>query len=168
MKHVRPNNFARCLVKFFHEYLPTLRGMSAHTIRSYRDALVLYLRFTASRGLRHIVNLEFEDLTAERVGDFLADLERSRRSSIATRNARLAALHTFARFAASEYPEYLVELQRVLAVPFKRGAQRSTAGRLVDAKAKVLQAESSLTYKQAIDSVLAAEPDLKRAYAEGK
>lgn len=145
MKHVRSNNFARCLVKFFHEYLPTLRGMSAHTIRSYRDALVLYLRFTASRGPRHIVNLEFEDLTAERVGDFLADLEGSRRSSIATRNARLAALHTFARFAASEYPEYLAELQRVLAVPFKRGAQRLPLEYLTQKEVAALLSPSSNT-----------------------
>jgi len=37
----------------------------------------------------------------------------------------LAALHTFARFAASQAPEHLAELQRVLAIPFKRGARRA-------------------------------------------
>ncbi len=43
MKGPQPNALARTLVKFFQEYLPTLRGMSTHTIHSYRDSVVLYL-----------------------------------------------------------------------------------------------------------------------------
>lgn len=120
----RPKALARVLVKYFQEYLPTLRGMSRHTIRSYRDALVLYLRFVAARTRQASDRLDLEDMTADHVIEFLADLERTRRCSIATRNARLAALHTFARFAASCAPEHLVELQRILGLPFKRGAQR--------------------------------------------
>ncbi|MCU4162317.1 tyrosine-type recombinase/integrase, partial [Acidiphilium sp. AL] len=45
--------------------------------------------------------------------------------SVATRNTRLAALHTFARFLATEQPAHLAELQRVLGVPFKRGARNT-------------------------------------------
>jgi len=120
-----PNALARVLVKYFQDYLPTLRGMSVHTIRSYRDAILLYLRFLASHIRRRPESLDLGDFTFDHVSAFLADLERSRRSSIATRNARLAALHTFARFAASQAPEHLAELQRVLAIPFKRGARRA-------------------------------------------
>ena len=48
----QPTELGRCLVRFFTEYLPTLRGVSPHTIRSYRDALVLLLQFLArDRGL---------------------------------------------------------------------------------------------------------------------
>jgi integrase/recombinase XerD len=124
MKSVKPNALARTLVKFFQEYLPTLRGMSTHTIRSYRDGLVLYLRFVSTRKRCGIEALDIEHLTAAQVEEFLADLERARGNGIPTRNVRLAALHTFARFAASETPEHLVELQRILAIPFKRGRQR--------------------------------------------
>ena len=123
--NARPNTLARLLVKYFHDYLPTLRGMSVHTIRSYRDAILLYLRFLAAHTHRRPESLDLGDLTFDYVSAFLADLERTRRSSIATRNARLAALHTFARFAASQAPEHLAELQRVLAIPFKRGARRA-------------------------------------------
>lgn len=122
--NARPNALARTLVKYFQDYLPTLRGMSPHTIRSYRDALILYLRFVASHTRRRPEDLDLGDFTSDHVSEFLADLERTRRSSIATRNARLAALHTFARFAASQAPEHLAELQRILAIPFKRGARR--------------------------------------------
>ena len=37
----------RDLVQFFEDYLPAQRGLSPHTIRSYRDALVLLLQFAA-------------------------------------------------------------------------------------------------------------------------
>ena len=119
-----PNPLSHCIVRFFQEYLPTLRGMSAHTIHSYRDALVLYLRFVAEHRQRPIEQLDFDDLTATEVGHFLAALEKERGNKVATRNVRLAALHTFARFAVGEYPEAMVELQRILAIPFKRGAGR--------------------------------------------
>ena len=95
-----------------------------HTIRSYRDGLVLYLRFVSTRKRCGIEALDIEHLTAAQVEEFLADLERARGNGIPTRNVRLAALHTFARFAVSEAPEHLAELQRILAIPFKRGRQR--------------------------------------------
>jgi site-specific recombinase XerC len=47
MKARQPTELGRCLVRFFQEYLPALRGVSVHTIHSYRDALVLLLQFTA-------------------------------------------------------------------------------------------------------------------------
>lgn len=124
MKATRPNALARALFKYFQEYLPTLRGMSPHTVHSYRDAIVLFLRFAAGRSKRPIDRMDLDDLSPENVTEFLADLERTRHCCVATRNARLAALHTFARFAASQAPEHLAELQRVLAIPFKRGPRR--------------------------------------------
>jgi integrase/recombinase XerD len=123
--NARPNTLARVLVKYFQDYLPALRGMSQHTIHSYRDAILLYLRFLSSHTHRRPESLDLGDVTFDYVSAFLTDLEKTRRSSIATRNARLAALHTFARFAASQAPEHLAELQRVLAIPFKRGARRA-------------------------------------------
>lgn len=123
MKHHRPNALGRSVVRFFQEYLPGLRGMSAHTIRSYRDALVLFFRFSAKRTGRAIADLDLSDFTAAQVTHFLSSLETERHNGIATRNARLAAFHTFARFLTTEQPEHLAELQRVLGVPFKRGAR---------------------------------------------
>lgn len=123
MKRARPNDLGLCLEKFFREYLPALRGMSLHTIRSYRDALVLFLRFVSNDSSRRLEDLGLEAFTAEHVTRFLTFLEVERHNGIATRNARLAALHTFARFLASESPEHLAEFQRVLGLPFKRGGR---------------------------------------------
>jgi hypothetical protein len=42
-----------------------------------------------------------------------------------TRNIRLAAVHSFFRYAASSYPEYLHLSQQILNIPFKRMQTRS-------------------------------------------
>lgn len=123
MKAYQPTDLGRPIVRFFQEYLPTLRGMSRHTIRSYRDSMILFLGFAATDCGRPIEALTIADITADRVGRFLASLESERHNSITTRNARLAALHTFARFVIAETPEHMATLQQVLGIPFKRGAR---------------------------------------------
>jgi site-specific recombinase XerD len=109
-------------VRFFQEYLPAQRGVSPHTVRSYRDALVLLLQFTARDIRVGVEHLGIADLSADRVKRFLSFLEAERHNGIATRNARLAAIHVLARFLAAEHPECLGTLQPVLAIEFKRGA----------------------------------------------
>ncbi len=122
----------------FREYLPTLRGMSLQTIRSYRDALVLFLRFVASHSGTRLENLSLDAVTAEHVTQFLSFLETERHNSVATRNTRLAAMHTFARFLATESPEHLAEVQRLLGLPFKRGARNTPIDYLESAEAETL------------------------------
>jgi integrase/recombinase XerD len=121
MKPRYPTDLGQCLMRFFQDYLPMLRGMSVNTIHSYRDTLVLWLQFTARETTRAIEALEIADIDAERVGRFLKSLQSERNNKTVTRNVRLAAIHAFARFLIAEHPEYMAALQRVLAVPFKRG-----------------------------------------------
>lgn len=122
MSRSTPTALGRDLVTFFEDFLPAQRGLSPHTIRSYRDALLLFLRFTAREVRRTVDRLDVPDLTVERVTRFLASLEAERRNGIATRNARLGAIHVFARFLAAQSPEHLGLLQRIIGMPFKRGA----------------------------------------------
>jgi site-specific recombinase XerD len=150
----KPAELGRAVRRFFEEYLPHLRGMSTHTIHSYRDALVLLLRFAASDTRRPIERLEIADLDAERVMRFLKHLESVRGNGIPTRNARLAAIHTFARFLAAERPEYLADLQSVLAIPFKRGGR--------EAPIEYFESDEMATLLQSIDR---AAPGGTRDYA---
>jgi integrase/recombinase XerD len=124
MKRRLPTPLARALFGFFQEYLPTQRGMSLHTIRSYRDARLLFLRYLAQEKRQRIEALELGDYTAERVTRFRRHVETERHNGITNRNARLAGLRTFAQFLIATYPERMATYQRVLALPFKRGAQR--------------------------------------------
>ena len=120
-----PNGLARALRGFFAEHLPGVRGLSPHTVLSYRDALVLFLRFIAAHRQRPVVELDLGDFDADGVIVFLDHLEADRGNCAATRNARLAALHAFARYAAAHLPEHLATCQRLLAVPFKRARVRA-------------------------------------------
>ena len=125
MRPAKPTDLGRDLVRFFEDYLPAQRGVSPHTLRSYRDALLLLLQFVARDSKRPIERLEIADLTPERITRFLSFLESERKNGIATRNARLGAIHVFARFMASHHPEQLGSLQRIIGLPFKRGAQEA-------------------------------------------
>jgi site-specific recombinase XerD len=125
MRPAAPTDLGQELVRFFEEFLPGQRGLSPNTVRSYRDALVLWLQFTATDAKRPVERLQIRDLTAERVIAFLNHLEAGRGNGIATRNARLGAIHVFARFLAGRHPEVLGTLQRVIALPYKRGAHEA-------------------------------------------
>jgi site-specific recombinase XerD len=125
MKRPKSTDLAQLIQRFFDDYLPALRGMSTHTIRSYRDAVVLWLRFAASDTGRRIETLTLAELTADRIERFLRSLERDRHNGVGTRNTRLAALHTLARFLAQQRPASLAQFQAILAIPFKRGARQA-------------------------------------------
>jgi len=125
MRRSSSTDLAQLVQRFFEEFLPGLRGMSTHTIRSYRDALVLFLRFLARDTRRRIETLELTEITATRVERFLMSLERERHNGITTRNTRLAALHTFSRFLAMQRPQCMAQFQSILNVPFKRGAREA-------------------------------------------
>src|SRR5690348_1067892 len=118
MSAIVPNALARALRGFFADHLPRVRGMSSHTVRSYRDAFTLLLRFLAKRRRRPVVGLGFEDFGPDDVLAFLDHLEAERCNGTATRNARLAAIHAFARYVATCHPEQLELCQGLLAVPF--------------------------------------------------
>jgi site-specific recombinase XerD len=120
MKSKPPNLLARSLRTFFSDHLTRIRGISPNTILSYRDTFKLLLRFVASRVNRDVVHLELDDLGPPRIIEFLQYLEDSRKNKTASRNVRLAAIHSFFRYLAAQYPERLEHSQRILAVPFKR------------------------------------------------
>lgn len=105
---------------FFCRRLLAQRRASPHTVASYRDSFRLLLRFAEKRLGRAPSQLALEDLPALFVASFLDDLEGQRANGARTRNIRLAAIHSFFRYAAVEAPEHSALIQRVLAIPRKR------------------------------------------------
>src|SRR5438094_10008484 len=83
---------------FFADHLPRVRGSSPHTVLSYRDTLVLFLRFVADRRKRSVSQLDLGELDPPEVLAFLEHLETNRHNLAATRNVRLAAIHAFLRY----------------------------------------------------------------------
>ena len=109
------------LIQQFFGALRTQRNLSPHTISAYRDSFRLFLRFLAEEERTAIDQLTLERLSADVVLAFLEHLEKTRRNTIRTRNARLAAIHAFARFTiARQAPDFMLAGQRILAIPCKR------------------------------------------------
>jgi integrase/recombinase XerC len=117
-------NLALSIRRFFEQHLVSQRGLSDHTVFAYRDAIKLLLEFASRRHKKTCTKLTLEDLSAETVRRFLDHLEQNRHNSVATRNVRLAAIHSFFQYLATIDPCYLVHCQSILAVPFKRRPHR--------------------------------------------
>jgi len=84
MNSSQPNTLGRALRGFFADHLPRVRGTSPHTTLSYRDALVLFLRFVADCKKRSVSQLDLGDLDPAEVLAFLEHLETTRHNLIAT------------------------------------------------------------------------------------
>lgn len=126
MKKPDSANLLGAIVRdYFAEHLPRIRGSSPHTVLSYRDSIVLLLRFVAEQRKVPVAILDLADLDPPHILAFLSHLEARRSNGVATRNVRLAAIHAFFRFVASRNPEQLDLAQKMIAVPFKRAPGRA-------------------------------------------
>lgn len=114
-----PIPFPQLLHAFFHDWLVQQRNVSHHTVLSYRDSWRLFLRFVAAQKATSVAKLNLDDLTDVRVLAFLEDIEQIRKSSIGTRNCRLAALHSFFSFVADRDPLASPQCAAVLRIPNK-------------------------------------------------
>lgn len=108
------------LESFFRNRLTKQRNASRSTIASYRDALRMLILFAAERTGRKPSALAVEDLDRDLILAFLDELEKTRKNTIPTRNARLTAIRSFFHHVAANDPASLGIAQRVLAIPLKK------------------------------------------------
>lgn len=113
-------SLAPLLERFFTQRLMQQRQASPHTISSYRDTFRQFLKFAQQRLHKPPSRLNFEEIEAPLIMEFLESLEKDRGLSVRSRNLRLTALHSFFRYAAFEAPAHSAQIQRVLAIPSKR------------------------------------------------
>ncbi len=111
---------------FFEDQLKCQKGLRPSSIRSYRDALQLFLLFVAEDTHRKLTRISLTDLTGKRVRHFLSFLEQKRHNHRRTRNHRLAAIRTFFEYLATREPTMLAEAQQVAAIPVKRTSKPQT------------------------------------------
>jgi site-specific recombinase XerD len=117
---MKPNPFPQLLHAFFHGWLVHQRNVSHHTVLSYRHSWRLFLRFVAAQKTKSVAKLGMDDLTVVEVLAFLKDVEQVRKSSIGTRNCRLAALHSFFKFVADREPLAAAQCAAILGIPTKQ------------------------------------------------
>jgi site-specific recombinase XerD len=121
---IAPVPIAGLLETFFTDRLMRERQASPHTIAAYRDTFRLLLAFVRERLGKAPSALALADLDAPLIGAFLDYLERNRGNNARTRNARLAAIHSFFGYVALQEPAHAGLIQRVLAMPNKRYDRR--------------------------------------------
>ena len=111
---------APLLESFFRRRLTKQRNATPATLASYRDALRMLILFAAARLRKKPAALALDDLDRDLVLAFLDELEEKRNNSVATRNARLAAIRSFFHHVAATDPASFGVAQRVLTIPTKR------------------------------------------------
>ena len=115
-----PPSFPALVQAYFGEYLTQQRALSPQTTAAYRDGFVLFLGFTEARLGKAPAAMTLTDVTPELIMAFLDHLERQRHNSVRSRNARLAALRSFLKFAGHRDVASLQVIERALGVPVKR------------------------------------------------
>jgi len=113
-------SFPALVQMFFTQYLVEQRALSPQTVTAYRDTFLLFMGFVQKHLTKSSTALLMADITPELILAFLDYLERERHNSVRSRNARLAALRAFLKFAARHDVSSLYVVERALGVPMKR------------------------------------------------
>jgi len=117
-------SFASVLTRFFTVRLMQQRHASQHTVSSYRDTFRLLLKFAKARTGKEPSRLNWEEMDAPLISDFLDELQELRCVTVRSRNLRLTAIRSLFRYAAFELPAHAEQIQRVLAIPCKRSTHQ--------------------------------------------
>jgi integrase/recombinase XerD len=133
------SDLAPILQGFFTDRLARQKKASPHTVAAYRDTCKLLLVFAQQRTGKAPSSLSLADLDAALIGAFLQHLEDDRGNGSATRNARLAAVHSLFSYAAPKMPEHAATISQVLAIPPRR-RERAIVSYLTPAETDALLA----------------------------
>lgn len=108
------------ITAFLQRRLAVERQASAHTCATYAYAFQLFFEY-ASRKLGVAPSeLYLEQLDAPLTLEFLDYLQKERRNSSLTRNARLAAIKSFWQFVEHRLPSSLEQVRRIRAIPMQK------------------------------------------------
>ncbi|TNB81542.1 integrase [Pseudomonas sp. Fig-3] len=140
--------------RFFTDRLCIQMEASRHTVAGYRDTFRLLLRYASARHGKPPVKLTVEDIDADLVADFLVHTEAARGNSTRSRNTRLAAIRSFFRYVAISEPVWLLQCQRILAMPNKRYVKRAVTFLDGDEIAALLAAPDRTTWAGRRDHAL--------------
>lgn len=113
-------SFPTLVQRFFVDRLRQQRALSPSTVAAYRDTFRLLLAFAQKKIGRAPTDLALADLDASLILGFLDHLERDRKNSVRSRNARLSAIRSFLKYAAHQDLSALATIEHSLAIPQKR------------------------------------------------
>jgi len=151
---MKQTDFAKTLTRYLTDFLPGQRNVSPNTIKSYRDTFKQYLMFMQEEQRIRPEKVSFSSVTSLSIKDFLNWLETYKNVSTSTRNQRLAAIHSFFRYAQTENPEILFESQKILGISFKKKLQQPIPHLTMDQLAYLFEQPDTSTKKGRRDLAL--------------
>ena len=117
---MKTTDFARYLTDFFGQYLPIECGASKNTISAYSTTFTLLIKYMEKyEGVRP-ERLCLADFTMQKIKDFLKWLEENRQCGASTRNARLAAIHSFFKYLQYQDIKGISMWQAILSIKVKK------------------------------------------------
>lgn len=116
-------SYAGLVSAYFSVYLAGTKNVSTNTIYSYRDTFVIFHGYLEKYCGFKLEKMLFNDLSRELILEFLQYLETERKYSISSRNQRLAALKSFAKYVQIECPDEMILCQRILSIDSKKAAK---------------------------------------------
>ena len=120
------------LSDYLTRYLPLQKGVSPNTIKSYRDAFIVFLRYCRDELKIKPEKLTVEQLSRKNTEDYLLWLEKSQGCAASTRNHRLTVIHALMRYIAVEEPQYMAKCQEILGIDFKKQAKKEVKYLTID------------------------------------
>lgn len=119
---------ARHVTAFLNEYVPSQKTDSMHTLRSYKNALTLYMVFLETKKRIRCEDFCGSCFSRENIEGWLMWLEEDRKCSNATCNNRLASLRTFLKYLGSHDPVYLHLYQEASDISRKKCVKKKVSG----------------------------------------
>lgn len=151
---MKPTDFARHLTDFLGRYLPSECGYSANTVKTYSYTFTLFIEYMEKEELVRPENLTLVEITKERIIHFLAWLQKERKCSTSTRNARLGAMHSFFAYLQYRNVEGLAKWQDILSIKCKKSSVPEMAYLQIEALKLLLRQPDLKTSKGRRDFVL--------------
>lgn len=140
-------DFAKFLSRFLTEYLPHERNMSNNTLSSYRDTFVQFIDFMKNEKKIPVNLLSLKHLTRENILHFMKWILDERGCTPATRNYRLAAIHSFISFLQYVVIENGEEWQKILSIKVMRSESKPMSFLSTDG-IRLLLAQPDITTRQ--------------------
>ncbi len=145
---MKTNNLAKYITGFLGVYHPNERNVSSNTISAYRDSFISFFSYLKDEMEIKIEKAALSDINRDNVVDYLRWLVEKHGNSIATRNNRLAAIHSFVSYLQYDCIEYSNQWQRVLAIKSLKKEHPIPAHLTKEGIKLLLEQPDSTSYKE--------------------
>jgi len=138
---VKRNNEAMKMARYIHDFLndyaPKLLTTSKHTLKSYRDALSLYIKFLESEGITPS-NFSKACFARPIIEKWIIWLKETRDCSPATCNVRLGSFRVFLEFLSSREIDFIHLIQEARLIKKQKSVKKKVSALTRDAVSAML------------------------------